>query len=184
MFRTTRLLRLAPIGLAALWLVGCGGGSSPAVQTLQRSPAPKFKVTVATDKATYHTGDPIAITVTVTNTDTVAHSLTYPNGGSITKWGYLIAQGTNIIAYEYWPGHNINFTQVLTTDTYAAGETMTFDYTFPYLPSGATPGPVTSLPAGTYQVYARQSDLTYDGATAIRYSTPTPASDPVQITVQ
>lgn len=184
------------LGAAALALgllaAGCGGSGSSLLnglvgadgQTLpQRDPVPGFTVGVTTDRAVYHTGDPIQITVTATNSTSTAHSLTYPSPSPILKWGYIIASGSTIVAYEYWPGHGLQFAQALTTDTYAPGQSMQFVYTFPYSPSGATPGPATSLPPGTYQVYARQADLTYDGSTAVRHTVPTPASTGVTITV-
>ncbi len=140
-------------------------------------------VTVSTDKSTYTFGEPIQITVSVQNTDTKPHTITYPYADPVTHWGYIIAQNGKIITYEYWPGHNLVFADIVGTDTYQPGETKTFNYVFPYQPTGATSPPVTSLPAGTYQVYARQADLTYDGTTAIRHTTPTPASNPITITV-
>ena len=167
-------------------MVGCGGngpvsGDGPVIAVPTRDPAPDFKVTVATDKSTYKTSDTINITVSVTNVGTTTHSLAYPTTDPIVRWGYIIAQNGNIVAYEYNSKHNRIFDDAVGVDQYASGASKTFNYVFPYMPSAAIQ-PV-SLAPGTYQVYARQADLTYDGNQAIRHSVPTPASDPVTITI-
>lgn len=195
MHTKTTLTGIVLSSLCALALLsGCGGGSSNSstVTTIPHAdgralpasvPLSGLKGSVTTDKTTYKVGDPIAITVSITNTGTAAHTVTFPSGSKTVWWGYIITQNGKIVTYEYWSGHNLFFTADIGADTYAAGATHTFQWTFPYTPDPTSPPLVASLPAGTYQIYAREPDLTYDGTQAVRSDTPTPFSDPVTITV-
>jgi hypothetical protein len=173
--------------LLSPFLVACGGGSGSTGSTGIGASVPtrdtvlNFNVTVATDKTTYNTGDQINITVSATNTGSSPQTLSYPYADQIVHWGYIIAQNGKIVAYEYNSAHKQILPTAISVDQYAVGETKTFSYVFPYQPADKIQ--TTTLPAGTYQVYARQADLTYNGAQAIRHTIPTPASDPVTITV-
>lgn len=182
--------------LLALWgLAGCGGsGGGPMAGGAARPDVGRsvpamaglsnISVTVATDKATYKTGDPIQITVSATNTAGTPITLSYPTTYTYVKWGYVVTtpDGT-IVTYEYWDGHNEVFPAVIGSDTYAAGETRQFAYVFPYPILAGDPDTIRTLPAGTYKIYAKMPELAYVAGVAYRYSTTTPASAPVTITV-
>lgn len=179
--------------LALAVLTGCGGSNSSNTLTTvpnadgRALPAPQpltgLTGSVTTDKTTYKVGDPIAITVSITNNSANAHTVAFPSGSKTVWWGYIIAQNGKIVTYEYWTGHNLGLTTDIGVDTYAAGATHTFSWTFPYTPDPSSPPLVASLPAGTYQIYVREPDLTYDGTQAVRTDAPTPFSSPVTITV-
>ena len=175
-------------------LPGCGGGSSTSVTrpagfnpdgrvVPNTSNLATLKVTISTDKSTYKVGEAINMTVSVNNTSSGTSSITFPTAAHATWWGFLIAQNGKIVTYEYWTGHNQAFPQVLGSDTYASGETHTFPWTFPYVPSAGSQPQTTTLPAGVYQVYARLPDIVYDNGTKVSSDVPTPISDPVTITV-
>jgi hypothetical protein len=183
---------------AAVTVIGCGGTGGTDT-TLAAGPTARASVgdavpakssvaglgvTVSTDKTTYKTGDPITITVSATNAGNSPLTLRYSSASDLVKWGYIIAQNDKIVTYEFWNGHRLVLPAVIGTDTYAPGETKTFTYTFPLtgLPTN-DPDTIHSLSPGTYQVYARIPALVYNGAQALRTDIPTPASDPVTITV-
>jgi hypothetical protein len=136
-------------------------------------------VTVAADKTSYATGEPIQITISVTNTSGQARAISYPHPGP--NWGYILAQNGSIVAYEYWEGHQLSFPAMIATDTYAPGETKQIAQAFPQI--YGHPGPIAALTPGTYQLYAKLPSLVYDDQRPLRYETPTPASDPVTITI-
>ena len=175
-------------------LSGCGGGSStPVTNPAGYNPDGRvvpttsnlsnLRVTISVDKSTYKVGEAINMTVSVNNISGSASSLSFPTASKSTWWGFLIAQSGKIVTYEYWTGHNLAFPQVIGTDAYAPGETHTFPWTFPYVPSAGSQPQTTTLPAGVYQVYARMPDVVYDNGTKYSPSVPTPISDPVTITV-
>lgn len=172
-------------------LTGCGGGTSnltgipnadgralPAASTIHA-----LQLSIASDKTTYKVGETIHLTISVTNTDSVAHTFAFPTPVKSTWWGYIISKNNTIVTYEYWPGHNLVLPSVVGTDTYAAGETHTFTYDFPFVPSTSSPPKVASLPVGIYQIYARYPNALYDGVDLVANSVPTPASAPITITV-
>lgn len=172
-------------------LPGCGGSGKSAVTTIPGAdgrsiPAslnlPSLHLSITSDKSTYKVGDTIHLTISVTNTDTKTHTVSFPSATQTTWWGYIVGQNGKIVSYEYWPGHNLITTANLGTDTYAAGETHTFAYDFPYAPVGSPPQ-VSSLPAGTYQIYARYPNATFDAGTLVSNTVPTPASAALTISV-
>ncbi len=177
----------------SMGLMGCGGGSSSSSVVSGYNPDGRalpgqtnlstLKIAIATDKTTYKTGDSIQMTISVTNTSASTSAISFPTTSQTNWWGYIIAQNGKIVTYEYSSTHNLTFTDAVGFDTYGAGETHTFPYAFPFTPSPNSPAKVTVLPPGTYQVYARAPDLIYDNGNAVRTSVPTPASDPVTITV-
>ena len=186
-------LILCGAAVALLALAGCGTGSTTDGTPVRaavgrgvptRGATTNFTVTVQTNKATYKVGDPIQITVSATNSTATARTLQYPTPFSYHRWGYIISQNDKIVTYEYWDGHKEFFPAVIGTDTYAAGETKTFAYAFPYPnAAGSNTGP-EQLPAGTYQVYARMPETVFTSDWQVtRYPDPTPASPPVTITV-
>ncbi len=142
-----------------------------------------LKIAIATDKTTYKTGDPIQMTISVTNTSAGTSAISFPTTSQTDWWGYIISQNGKIVTYEYSSAHTLLFPDTLGNDTYKPGETHTFPYVFPFTPTPDSPAKVTVLPPGTYQVYARAPDLVYDNGNPIRTSVPTPASDPVTITI-
>ena len=176
-------------------LPGCGGGSSSNTATTPINFTPdgralppatnlstlRFQITA--DKSTYKTGDTINLTVTVNNSSGSQSMVSFPTASPVTWWGYTIAQNGKIVAYEYWPGHKQVFPQVVGFDTYAGGQTKTFNYVFPYMPSPDSPPQVSALPPGTYQIYASLPDLLYDNGNRVATSVPTPVSAPITITV-
>jgi hypothetical protein len=175
-------------------LPGCGGGSSSSVTrpagynpdgrvVPSTSNLSTLKVMISTDKSTYKTGEAINMTISVNNTSSATSSISFPTASQVTWWGFLIAQNGKIVTYEYWTGHNLAFSQVVGLDTYAPGETHTFPWTFPFVPSASSQPQTTILPAGVYQVYARMPDTVFDNGTAFRPGVPTPISDPITITV-
>ena len=176
-------------------LPGCGGGSGSSSLTRPAGYNPDgrvvpntsnlatLNVSISTDKTTYKTGEAINMTISVNNTSSGTSAITFPTASKSTWWGFLIAQNGKIVTYEYWTGHNQTFSQVIGVDTYAPGETHTFPYTFPYVPSAGSQPQTTVLPAGTYQVYARMPDIVYDNGTKVTSDVPTPVSAPVTITV-
>ena len=175
-------------------LPGCGGGSGSSGGTVTIAGADgralppvsnlsTLKVSIATDKATYKTGEAIQMTISVTNTSAGTSAISFPTSTQTNWWGYIISQNGKIVTYEYSSAHNLAFPDVVGFDTYQPGETHTFPYAFPFVPASTSPPAVTSLPPGTYQVYARAPDLVYDNGVAVRSSTPTPVSAPVTITV-
>jgi len=182
-------------GVLSVGLSGCGGGttvSNTLPVTIPNAdgrtvPAelnlPNLKLVVTTDKTTYHTGEPINITISVTNTDTKAHAVSFTTGAKTNWWGYIISQNGKIVTYEYWTGHKLAFLANVGTDSYAPGETHTFPYTFPFIPDPSSPPMVSTLPPGTYQVYARYPDTLFDGGTPVNNDVPTPTSVGVPITI-
>lgn len=177
----------------SMGLMGCGGGSSGGLTfnaagadgraLPARTNLSTLKLAIAADKTTYKTGDPIQMTISVTNMSSSTSAISFPTTSQTNWWGYIIAQNGKIVTYEYSSAHNLAFTDTIGFDTYSAGETHTFPYAFPFTPAPDSPAKVTVLPPGTYQVYARAPDLVYDNGNAVRTSVPTPASDPVTITV-
>ena len=157
---------------------GGDGRAVPAVTNLST-----LHIAIATDKTTYKVGDPIQMTISVTNTTSAVSAVSFPTTSQTNWWGYIIAQNGKIVTYEYSTAHNLAFPATVGFDTYQPGETHTFPYAFPFVPSATSPPLVASLPAGTYQVYARAPDLVYDNGVAVRTTVPTPVSDPVTITV-
>lgn len=196
----TKRSSLAGIALAAIalsiGLSGCGGGTSytkgilpvtiPNADGRSVPPQlnlPSLKLTVSTDKTTYHTGEPINISIMATNIDSKAHSISFTTGSQTNWWGYIIAQNGVIITYEYWKGHKLAFPANVGTDSYAPGATHTFPYVFPFVPDPSSPPQVSTLPPGTYQIYARYPDTLFDGGTPVNNDVPTPVSAGVTITV-
>ncbi len=176
-------------------LPGCGGGSSPKAVLIPNNYSPDgralppatnlstLRFQISADKTTYKTGDTINLTVTVSNSSGSQSMVSFPTVSQIAWWGYTIAQDGKIVAYEYWPGHKQVFPQVVGFDTYAGGQTKTFNYVFPYTPSPDSPPQVSALPPGTYQIYASLPELLYDNGNRVANSVPTPVSAPITITV-
>ena len=195
MYRSHSIVGVALVAtVLSFGLPGCGGGGSsttttPANYTPDGRALPgqtnlstlRFKISA--DKATYKTGDPISLTISVTNSSTSQSTVTFPTASQNAWWGYVIAQNGKIVSYEYWPGHNLLFPQVIGTDTYAPGQTKTFTYAFPYTPSAGSPPQVSVLPPGTYQVYARLPALLFDNGNRVANDVPTPVSDAITLTI-
>lgn len=187
---------LATILLSILPLLGCGNGSTtpnmpPTREAVGRSVPQQrtlegFQVTVQTNKGSYTAGEPIEIVVSATNTSDRSRTLRYPTDSAYHRWGYIIARDGRIVTYEYWEGHGDFFAQMIGEDTYQPGETKTFRYRFPYRKSsGEEINPPEQLPPGTYQVYARMPETVYlNDFDPVRYTEPTPASQPVTIVVE
>ena len=144
---------------------------------------PALQLSIASDKAIYQVGETIHLTISVTNTDSVSHTLSFPTSTTSTWWGYIISKNSTIVTYEYWTGHNLILPSIVGTDTYAAGETHTFNYDFPFVPNTSSSPLVSSLPAGIYQISARYPNALYDATSLVTNSVPTPASAPITITV-
>ena len=194
MFRNRSLVGIMlAVTALSLGLPGCGGGSTTTTTPINYTPDGRalpaqtnlsaLRFQIGADKTTYKTGEPIKLTIVVTNPSSSQSTVTFPTADTTTWWGYIISQNGKIVSYEYWPGHKQIFPDVVGTDTYAAGQTKTFTYAFPYTPSAGSPAQVSVLPAGTYQIYARLPALLYDNGNRVDNSVPTPVSDPITITV-
>jgi hypothetical protein len=183
-----RLIGLAALCVSFLPAMGCGGGRAvsqrDAVGRALSAPGsiPGLAVTVATDKSSYTAGEPIEITVSVTNTTASAKVLRYPTPSELHMWGYVVVKDGKVVTYEYWDGHGLAFPTVIGEMEYPPGSTRLFRYT---LPLQQAPNATREyLQPGTYQVFARLPALAWEGAATYIFPEPVPASEPVTIEVQ
>ena len=122
--------------ILAMALASCGGGGgAPAGPSAQEKGSP-LNVTLATGKPVYATGEPIPLTLTVSNTSKEPVELHFTSG---QRYEFVIQNQAGMQMWS-WASERL-FLQVLGTERFAPGEERAFTEPFH-----------GTLPAGAYTV--------------------------------
>ena len=120
-------------------------GSAPATRPHAVEIVVPVAVSVRTDKKTYHSGEPIQMTLTVKNATKDAVKLTFPSG---QRYDFDIRRGSTAKSPKIWQwSHGQMFIQMVSSVSLPPGKTRTFSET--YQP-GQEREPV--LTPGTYKI--------------------------------